>query len=860
MNSKFFQLALALTMMLDEIDADEEVLAEERVRVFSLQRGVWTVPTDDVFLRYTLPKDVPPVFRLSACYRIRFEAFSKAFDVHISYKASNSNADPFYFGNTGEHFDSWFDNQEQRGLPPWDIHPEVWRHVCHVFSYNAYTLYWEGQMVFRGPLKGSWPCQMNGTLVFGQEQDSLGGSFDRHQVFRGDLTQVSLWNQELTAAQVRAMAACLDPGRGNVFSTDTADLEVVGAQDSWQDLSTLCQRHQHNVVFPEERNLQESRGLCHRLNASLVVPASDFDNERLRTHLALFEDVCVPTASWKLWLGITDELEDGVWRDFDTSERVGYLHFSPVNAGSSYICASMKADGFWDGDRCTSKRCAACHLERTDFLYLRGLCFDSEFHMRFRVQDYINGRPFFRGYYNLVISWDDESSRWLLVDTVTNGTLMSASIIGRENYPIGKHHWTVVRELCGRPEGREVLLSLAPCADHLFTCNSGDCIEQHLRCDFRYDCEDGSDEVDCSIIEVVDELQRDLPPPGPQESALELVPSLTLTRIAEVDDINMAITLEFWLSLTWIDNRLKLRHLNEKKKDTILSEVDAQKVWQPRYQLVNLDGGQKELLSNNLMVRSANNATTPHFNSVDMDPVYLGAANKISLNQRYIARVTCYFELYAYPFDSQVCSIDIDLPPAYEDYVRLSVEEGSTTYTGPRVLSKYTVTSVKFSESSGGSQMSIELELSRRQGMVVLSNFLPSAMLLVVSWATLFLKLEELNVRAIMSLTTLLVLYTLFSNMSRSLPSTAAIKLIDIWFFFIIFVLFINIMIHVFLGKPQPAPKTNKIASGPHVTVMSGVYQEVSTPIKFLHKYRLVGLPTLVLVFNLYFWIAVLMS
>lgn len=242
------------------------------------------------------------------------------------------------------------------------------------------------------------------------------------------------------------------------------------------------------------------------------------------------------------------------------------------------------------------------------------------------------------------------------------------------------------------------------------------------------------------------------------------------------------------------------------------------------------------------------------------DLVYPGATNKISLSQRYMARVTCYFELYAYPFDIQVCSINIDLPPEHEDYVTLSVEDGSATYTGPRVLSKYTVESVKFGELSGGSQMSVELELHRRQGMVVLSNFLPSAMLLVVSWATLFIKLEEINVRAIMSLTTLLVLYTLFSNMSRSLPSTAAIKLIDIWFFFIIFVLFINIMIHVFLGKPKPVPKYKKITSGPTVSVMSGVQQEEPVTIKFFHRYRLVGLPALVLMFNLYFWIAVLSS
>lgn len=57
--------------------ADQELRKEEeeeteRVRVFSLQRGVWTVPADDVFLRYNFSKDADPVYQLSACYRIRY--------------------------------------------------------------------------------------------------------------------------------------------------------------------------------------------------------------------------------------------------------------------------------------------------------------------------------------------------------------------------------------------------------------------------------------------------------------------------------------------------------------------------------------------------------------------------------------------------------------------------------------------------------------------------------------------------------------------------------------------------------------------------------------------------------------------
>ncbi|KAG7156275.1 putative Gamma-aminobutyric acid receptor subunit beta-like 13, partial [Homarus americanus] len=142
-------LALATALVLAETSGETTTVREEQqqevmVKVFSLQRGLWGAPADDVFLRYNFSKDAQPVHLLSACYRIRFESFSKSFDVHISYKATNDNFDPFYFGNSERYFDTWFKNKEQSGLPPWDVFPEKWHHVCHVFGPDTYTLYWEG--------------------------------------------------------------------------------------------------------------------------------------------------------------------------------------------------------------------------------------------------------------------------------------------------------------------------------------------------------------------------------------------------------------------------------------------------------------------------------------------------------------------------------------------------------------------------------------------------------------------------------------------------------------------------------------------------------------------------------------------
>ena len=226
---------------------------------------------------------------------------------------------------------------------------------------------------------------------------------------------------------------------------------------------------------------------------------------------------------------------------------------------------------------------------------------------------------------------------------------------------------------------------------------------------------------------------------------------------------------------------------------------------------------------------------------------------RLHLTQRFLARVACYLELYSYPFDQQRCAVEVQLAPESGGgaAVRFSPKT-EVKYTGPETLAMYTVKHVDRVEAAENS-LRVEFELHRRQGVIMLSTFLPSGLLLLVSWATLFVQVTALNVRAIMSLTTLLVLYTLFANMSKSLPATASIKLIDVWFFFIIFLLFTNIVVHICV-RPTTSPKKD---------VSTFLTAEPQTPMepeapRLLRWYRLVVLPVLVGLFNLTFWVVVL--
>ena len=58
-----------------------------------------------------------------------------------------------------------------------------------------------------------------GTLVFGQDQDALGGSFDGNQAFSGNLDEVRIWNRVLNDTEINnKINSCLYPTLENGLS------------------------------------------------------------------------------------------------------------------------------------------------------------------------------------------------------------------------------------------------------------------------------------------------------------------------------------------------------------------------------------------------------------------------------------------------------------------------------------------------------------------------------------------------------------------------------------------------------------------------------------------------------------------
>ncbi|XP_073232102.1 neuronal pentraxin-1-like [Porites lutea] len=96
-----------------------------------------------------------------------------------------------------------------------------WHHTCASWEnkLGSWKLYKDGFVASSGIwFQAGRVIRSGGSLTLAQEQDSLGGSFEKHQGFIGMLTNVNVWNYVLSTAQIKQMSKVCLPGReGNVY-------------------------------------------------------------------------------------------------------------------------------------------------------------------------------------------------------------------------------------------------------------------------------------------------------------------------------------------------------------------------------------------------------------------------------------------------------------------------------------------------------------------------------------------------------------------------------------------------------------------------------------------------------------------
>lgn len=522
----------------------------------------------------------------------------------------------------GEH-GFYYNGVRQFGFPDFktDIRLHQWTHYCHVFSSGLYTAYVQGKERIRGEITTSIiPLALNSTLTLGQEQDLLAGAFDVEQIFRGFISQVNIWNRSFTKVEVEEQAACSTAPLGNIFSTDRNELELFSVLETLEKPEVFCEEEARYVIFPEPRYIEDSILLCKRMGYKVFSPSTREQNLQLHNESLQFVDSC--SSNYHLWIGITDADEEGVWRKFsDDSEIEPFFELTEPNGGYGENCMLMfLPNGLWVDTSCAIQwpACVPCEVTHTTPLRLRGLCFSKEPETFYEVLGYRGKKPYFHGYYGIMIYHLGEA-RWEIFDTTKQKSIATLALASTSLYPVGRFKWLVQHSICNYLLATEIELSLSVCQNSEFTCSNGDCIPKDGRCDSKDDCSDLSDEDDCQITLLPKGYRSERPPENSTADGISYLGStVEILRFMDISDVRRLVSVEFVIELTWLDPRPRYLNLRDTMEWNQLHERDRRGVWRPQLKFPNVLNGDISLLDEQVFLRRIGQPEPADFNDVRM--------------------------------------------------------------------------------------------------------------------------------------------------------------------------------------------------------------------------------------------------
>ncbi|KAE9420565.1 hypothetical protein Angca_003880, partial [Angiostrongylus cantonensis] len=245
--------------------------------------------------------------------------------------------------------------------------------------------------------------------------------------------------------------------------------------------------------------------------------------------------------------------------------------------------------------------------------------------------------------------------------------------------------------------------------------------------------------------------------------------NMYLRSISKIDDVNMEYSLHFTFREEWIDERLYFN--SPTLKHIILSP--GQRIWVPDTFFQNEKYGKKhDIDTPNILIR-----------------VHNGTA-RILYSCRLTLTLSCPMRLADYPLDVQICVADFasyayttkDITYEWKEEKPIQIKDGLR-----KSLPSFLLSSVRTGNCTSVTNTGVYsclrtiIELKREFSYYLLQLYIPSFMLVAVSWVSFWLDKDSVPARVTLGVTTLLTMTTQASGINANLPPVSYTKAIDIW-------------------------------------------------------------------------------
>ena len=178
---------------------------------------------------------------------------------------------------------------------------------------------------------------------------------------------------------------------------------------------------------------------------------------------------------------------------------------------------------------------------------------------------------------------------------------------------------------------------------------------------------DKSDENSCNMVFIDPKTyQKDYPPLSDiRNETLEIKINILLFAIEKIMEIDMTFQTKLALKLEWKDHRLTYYNLKERSDTNIVGMSDRKKMWIPPLVFNNTNEmiRAKNDEDTMIVIRRLGQHIVAPIEELDEKYLYLGAENSIMFVRPYMIKQGCNFKLQNYPFDTQICTIEVTIEP-----------------------------------------------------------------------------------------------------------------------------------------------------------------------------------------------------
>lgn len=289
------------------------------------------------------------------------------------------------------------------------------------------------------------------------------------------------------------------------------------------------------------------------------------------------------------------------------------------------------------------------------------------------------------------------------------------------------------------------------------------------------------------LISLIEEKIGNSPPNFNDDFATTVECQLAIDSFDSVNEVDMDFTVSIMLHLNWNDTRFIT--WTSGYDDTFVLEFDSKRldnIWTPDLFFPNEKSAFiHKVFMPNKMLRVYTNG-------------------KITYTVRLSLTLSCPMDLRNYPFDKQVCRIEMESFSYNEDNIILEwvgtdrpdlanmtqMPEGvvpveisdNIEMNQFRVVEKRTLKTLNERRGAGNhSLLQAEFHLVRDIGYYLVQMYIPSMLIVMLSWISFWLNVNAVPGRISLGVLTVLTMTQQSSTVNATLPRVSYTKAIDIW-------------------------------------------------------------------------------